>query len=109
MISIETFRSIALSFPETLELTHFEKTSFRAGKKIFATLSVTDYMATVKLSGFDQAAFCSTDLSAVTPVPNKWGLQGWTLINLTKITEELLYEMLTAAFFEVGGKKIIGN
>src|SRR5439155_14154114 len=34
----KTFRKIALSFPETHEEPHFVRTSFRVGKKIFATM-----------------------------------------------------------------------
>ncbi len=37
MVSIEIFRKLAMSFPETTEEPHFEKTSFRIKKKIFAT------------------------------------------------------------------------
>ena len=37
MVSIDTFRKLALSFPEATEEPHFEKTSFRVKKKIFAT------------------------------------------------------------------------
>ena len=33
MVSIATFKKIALSFAETTEQPHFEKTSFRIGKK----------------------------------------------------------------------------
>lgn len=37
MVSIDTLRKLALSFPEVTEEPHFEKTSFRVKKKIFAT------------------------------------------------------------------------
>mgnify|MGYP003577946137 CR=1 FL=1 len=37
MVSIETFRELAMSFPNATEEPHFEKTSFRINKKIFAT------------------------------------------------------------------------
>jgi predicted DNA-binding protein (MmcQ/YjbR family) len=37
MVTIDTLRKIALSLPETTEEPHFEKTSFRVKKKIFAT------------------------------------------------------------------------
>lgn len=37
MVSIETFRKLALSFENAAEEPHFEKTSFRVKKKIFAT------------------------------------------------------------------------
>ena len=64
---------------------HFEKISFRVKKKIFATLSAQLSIACVKLSLVDQSVFCSIDQSIIYPVPNKWGLQGWTNINLAKI------------------------
>jgi hypothetical protein len=34
---LEKIRRFTLSFPETTEASHFEKTSFRVKKKIFAT------------------------------------------------------------------------
>jgi hypothetical protein len=34
MVTIELFEETALSFPETSVQPHFEKTSFRVGKKI---------------------------------------------------------------------------
>lgn len=37
MVTIDSFRKLALSFPEATEEPHFEKTSFRVKKKIFAT------------------------------------------------------------------------
>ena len=37
MVTIDIFRKLALSFPEATEGPHFEKTSFRGKKKIFAT------------------------------------------------------------------------
>jgi hypothetical protein len=33
------FRKLALSMPGAVELAHFERTSFRVGKKIFATMT----------------------------------------------------------------------
>ena len=53
MVSIESFRQMALSFPGTVELPHFEKTSFRVKKKIFATLSAKTSIACVLLSEVD--------------------------------------------------------
>jgi len=42
MLSVEEVRKLALSFPETDEHPHFEKSAFRVKKKIFATLSVKE-------------------------------------------------------------------
>lgn len=38
MITLEIFRELALSFPETTEEPHFEKTSFRVKKKNLCNL-----------------------------------------------------------------------
>ncbi|MEQ1798220.1 MAG: MmcQ/YjbR family DNA-binding protein [Lacibacter sp.] len=105
MISLETFRKLSLSFPETTEEPHFEKTSFRIKKKIFATLDIKNSIACIKLSATDQDIFCLIDKEIIYPVPNKWGQQGWTLINLDKIKKPLLIDVLTTAYHEVAKKR----
>ena len=105
MISIDTFRQLALSFPDTEEMPHFDKTSFRIKKKIFATLSEKDKIACLKLSPIDQSVFCAFDKAIIYPVPNKWGKQGATFINLTKIRKDMLHDALTTAYNEVANKK----
>ena len=61
MIHIETVRQIALSFDEAIELPHFELTSFRVKKKIFATLDIKNKRVCIKLSPVDQSVFCTYD------------------------------------------------
>ncbi len=106
MIDLETIRRIALSFPETTEQAHFVKPSFKAGKKIFATYNGKENRVCVKLSEIDQDVFSAFDKSIIYPVPNKWGKQGWTLINLLKVPEETLVDALTMAYCEVAPKKL---
>ncbi len=106
MIDITTFRKKALSFPEAKEEPHFEKASFRIGKKIFATLDSKNNKACIKLSAIDQDVFSSFDKSIIFPVPNKWGKQGWTFIDLTKIDKGMLVDALTTAYCEVAPKKL---
>ena|SRR6187549_3717 len=98
MVSIKKFRQIALSFSETEEQPHFEKTSFRVKKKIFATLDEKQQKATLKFSPIDQSVFCLADKSAIYPVPNKWGKQGWTVIDLTKVNKTLLEDALSTSY-----------
>ena len=38
MVTVGTFRQMALSLPGAVELPHFDRASFRVNKKIFATL-----------------------------------------------------------------------
>ena len=104
MVDIDTFREIALSFPETTEQPHFEKTSFRVGKKIFATLDVQKCQACIKLNEIDQDVFSVFDRTVIYPVPNKWGKQGWTLINLQGVRQDLLTDALTTAWSQVSSK-----
>jgi hypothetical protein len=74
-------------------------------KKIFATLDVSAGLACIKLSEIDQNVFCTFDKNLIYPVPNKWGKQGWTLVNLTDIQEDMLVDALTTAYYEVARKK----
>lgn len=106
MISIDTFRTLALSFPETVEMPHFEKPSFRVSKKIFATLDIKNMQACIKLSEIDQNVFCAFDKTVIFPVPNKWGKQGWTFVNLKKVKKEMLKDALTTAYCEVASPKL---
>ncbi len=98
MISIEKFRQISLSFPGTVEQAHFEKTSFRVKKKIFATLDEMHKKATLKFQAIDQSVFCLIDTSAIYPVPNKWGKQGWTIFDLAKVNNEIMKDALSVSY-----------
>lgn len=106
MISPETFRELALSFAEATEQPHFEKASFRVKKKIFVTLDEVKSIACVKFSEMDQSVYCLIDETLIWPVPNKWGKQGWTLINLKKIKKKLLKDALTSAYCSVAPKAL---
>lgn len=106
MVSINTFRKLALSFPEATEEPHFEKTSFRVKKKIFATYDDGKKRACIKLSEIDQDVFSAADKTNIFPVDNKWGKQGWTLIEITKVRKELFVDALTTAYCEVAPKKL---
>lgn len=104
MITTDTFRKLASSFPGVEELPHFDKTSFRLNKKIFATMNEKENRATVKLPANDQYVFCLNDKSMIYPVPNKWGLQGWTNIDLTKVNKRLLTQILKSSYNEIASR-----
>ncbi len=107
MVTVESFIKLALSFQDVVEHSHFDKMSFRINNKIFATLDVDKNQACVKLSEIDQFAFSSTGADpAIFAVPNKWGKQGWTFLNLGKIDESSCLDALSTAFREVQKKKL---
>lgn len=105
MVSIPSFRAIALSFEGTEELPHFEKTSFRVKKKIVATLDLKNNRACLKLSLVNQSVFTAFDSIAIYPVPNAWGKQGWTFVELKKVRKDMLRDALSCAYEEVASKK----
>jgi len=106
MADIYFYIKTALSLPEVVELPHFEKTSFRVAKKIFATLDKEKGIGCIKLSEVDQSAFCAFDKNVIYPVPNKWGKQGWTNINIALIKDDMLQDALHSAYCEVAPKKL---
>jgi len=105
MVAINTFRQLALSFPGATEQPHFEKNSYRANKKIFATHAADSPVVCVKLSPVDQSVFCAFDKTIIYPVDNKWGKQGWTLVELKKVRKDMLKDLLTVAYNGVIAKK----
>ncbi|HMJ70641.1 MAG TPA: MmcQ/YjbR family DNA-binding protein [Cyclobacteriaceae bacterium] len=105
MVSIAEARRLAMEFPETVEAPHFEKTSFRAKKKIFMTMNEKKQFAVLKLTLEDQSVFSSSPDGSIRPVPNKWGLQGATMVDLKKVKKALFKDALQCSWELVASKK----
>nr|WP_199002980.1 MmcQ/YjbR family DNA-binding protein [Flavobacterium sp. ASV13] len=104
MVTIENFRKTALSFPDATEEPHFEKTSFRVKKKIFATFNKKNNWAVLKLNEIDQSVFCASSEMIFYPIQNKWGKQGWTIVELTKVRPEIFEDALKLSYQNVAPK-----
>lgn len=109
MVSVETTKKLALSFEEVIELPHFERTSFRVNKKIFATLDEKSKLLCVMLNVIDQSVFTAFDKSIIYPVPNKWGLQGATYVELNKVRKDMLKDILTVAYCSKASKTLVSK
>jgi len=103
---------MALSLPGTIELPHFEKTSFRinlpgrkAGNKIFATLAEEKNTAMLTLSLIDQSVFCAYDQTIIYPVAGAWGTKGCTYVDLKKVKKAMLKDALACAYQNIITKK----
>jgi len=107
MITIEALRKYVFSFPEVEEASHFEKISFRVKKKIFVTYSHSNHIITLKLSLEEQDVFSSGKGNAVFPVPNAWGKQGWTVVDLSIVHEDLFHDAIITAYCNVAPKKLV--
>jgi predicted DNA-binding protein (MmcQ/YjbR family) len=75
-------------------------------KKIFATYDDLNKRACIKLSEIDQDVFSSADRTTIYPVDNKWGKQGWTIIEMEKVNKQLFTDALTTAYCAVAPKKL---
>lgn len=105
MVSIEQVRKLALAFEEAVEEPHFEKSSFRIKKKIFATLDSSKLQVVLKLTEIDQSVFSDYDES-IYPVPGAWGKKGWTRVEMEKVREDIFTDALTMAYRTVAPKKL---
>lgn len=101
LVSFADFQKMALQFPETVELAHFDRTSFRVKGKIFATYDFANNRAMVKLSLLDQSVFSAFDKTIIYPVPGGWGKNGATYFELKKIKKPMLRDALTTAWLNV--------
>jgi hypothetical protein len=96
----------ALELPDVVEAPHFEKTSFRVKKKIFATLDTKAKKAVLKLTAIDQSVFSGYNKRIVYPVPGSWGKQGWTMFELPNVRKSMLKDALITAYRTVAPKKL---
>ncbi len=106
MIKIAEVRKIALAFDEASESPHFEKTSFRVRKKIFATLDTEKKQVVLKFSLVDQSVFSGFDSAAIYPVPGGWGTKGWTIVELDRVGKDMFQDALITSYCEVAPKKL---
>lgn len=104
MVSKDQFRSWALALDKVQELPHFEKTSFRVKQKIFATVDPNQNRACLKLTEIDQDVFSKGSKGAIYPVPNRWGKQGWTFVELNSVTKSLCQAALRTAYDTVANR-----
>lgn len=105
MTTTDTFRKLALALPDTEELPHFDRASFRWKKKIFATLRESDGIGMVQLQPTDQDVFCAFDSGQTFyPVPGTWGKQGSTFVNLSRVREDMLADAMSCAYQNIVDK-----
>ena len=106
-MTLQDFRRIALSLPETVESAHMKHPDFRVRDKIFATLGYPDMnWGMVKLRPEEQASFVRSDPTVFTPVKGAWGRRGATSVCLKEVSEETLRHALVSAWHNVAPKRL---
>jgi hypothetical protein len=95
--------AIALSLPGATESAHFGKRDFRA-PKIFLSLP-TPGTANLNLEPDQQRMFLDLYPGAFSPLPNAWGLRGWTILHLDRCDEATARMAIGAAWRKVAPAK----
>ena len=99
---MKAFYEMALSFPHTEQVQHFERVGFKiTGRRMFATYLEQNNTANIFLTPGEQKLFCKIDKENIYPVPNKWGEKGATTFELNTVSKEILMEALLSAYNEV--------
>jgi hypothetical protein len=109
-VTPKAFRQLALGLPDAHEEPHFERTSFRVGKKIFATMTSDGEEAMVRVSPPERLSLL---LSAEPETFFSYG--GWTTRNgslgvrLRKVKANLMKDLITDSWKHVASKRAVAE
>lgn len=103
MATAAQFRKLALSQPGAEEGAHMQHADFRAGGKIFASITQDERRASLKLSPEVQAMVTSDP--AFEPAAGAWGRSGWTSVTLASVNIGKLHELVAESARLVSEKK----
>jgi len=107
-MNADSFRRIALSFPETIESAHMNHPDFRVSGKVFATLGYPDKRwGMVRLTPEEQDNVLRQHPDAFNPCSGAWGRQGCTNVLLGAVDKTTLQRALRIAWRNRAPKKIV--
>ena len=85
---------------------HSGNPAFRTKRKIFTTLREKEKRANFSFTPDEQAAFCKADGESFFPVEGGWGRLGWTTVNLSTVSEEMLTNAIQNAWYNAAPPKL---
>jgi hypothetical protein len=106
MVSVEELRTLALSFPETAEGTHFKLTAFEVGGKAFVTIAKDNRYALVRLNKEDIHELVTKDPDVFEEM---WQMGKYLIgvrIDLNKVSMKELRHAVTSAWLFRAPKKL---
>jgi hypothetical protein len=109
MPTVADIRRIALALPEaTEELTWGTDLTFRVRGRIFAITSEGATGVSIKASLDDQAALVGSDPETFAPSAYT-GRFGWVTVQLARVSEPMLEQLLRSAWRRTAGKRLAGT
>ena len=97
MATAADVRKAALALEGTTAQPHFDRTAFKV-RRIYATLGSDGKSMNLKLTPEEQEFKTMLAPRIYSPVDNKWGLSGWTSVDLTAIDRPELQAVLQMAW-----------
>jgi hypothetical protein len=102
----EALRRLALALPEAHEEPHFERTSFRVGKKIFATMTADGREAMTKLPVADDAEALIASAPEVFFSYGTWTTKNGALgVRLARVPAATMKRLVTEAWSAIAPKR----
>jgi len=97
MVSLETFRKLALALPEVEESVHAKMMMFGVRKKRFASFDPRSGDFALKLPLDDPDRLRGLELEFLEEIPGRYGNEGWTLVKLEAIGKSEFSKFLGTA------------
>src|SRR5579863_2461830 len=98
-MTLAEFRRMALSFPQTEELSHMNHPDFRAAGRIFATVGYPDNShGMVQVTPAEQQMLIEAEPEVFSPCAGAWGRNGSTSVNLKMAKKASIKKALLAAW-----------
>ncbi len=106
-MTIDQFRKMALSLPDTMEAAHMGHPDFRVRGKIFATLGYPDAgWGVVKLTPHEQKRLVEAEPGVFMPAAGAWGRRGMTSVRLRAARKTTVRGALAAAWTNTAPKTL---
>ncbi len=97
MATANDVRKLALDLEGTTEHPHFDRAAFKV-KRIYATLAADGRSLNLKLTPEEQEFKTMMAPDVFSLIPNAWGRQGWTAVDLKAVGKAELLAALTMAW-----------
>ena len=104
MATATDVRKLALGLEGTTEQAHFDRAAFKV-RRIYATLAADGKSMNLNLTPEEQEFKTMLAPEIFTQIPNKWGLSGWTAVDLKAIGKAELKAALEMAWEHGRAKK----
>jgi hypothetical protein len=97
MATATDVRKLALGLEGTTEHPHFDRAAFKV-KRIYATLAADGKSLNLKLTPEEQEFKTMMAPDVFSQIPNAWGRQGWTALDLRAVSKAELGSALAMAW-----------